>query len=101
MKYYEGLLDSVESESDLPINLVPGVGRIQRPGLVVGSDEALLELAKQSRPRLREVSGYVGAGAEGQLVEGHAEFEAIVTLWPKLRRLAAEAAARTTKGASA
>lgn len=101
LKYYEGLLDAVESESDLPINLVPGVGRVQRPGLVVGSDEALLELAKRARPRLREVSGYVGAGAEGQLVEGNPEFEAIVTLWPKLRRLAAEAAARTTKGASA
>lgn len=101
LAYYEGLLTQVEKESDLPINLLPGVGRVERPGLVVGSDEALLELARRARPRLREISGYVGAGAEGQLVEGHREFEAIATLWPRLRRLAAEAAARTTKGASA
>ncbi len=101
LAYYTKLLDHAERESALPIVLYPGVGRVAGPGNVVGSDEALAALVQIPRPRLVEVCGYVGAGAEGQLVEGNPEFEAIVTLWPKLRRLAAEAAARTTKGASA
>lgn len=101
LAYYTRLLDHAERESALPIVLYPGVGRVAGPGNVVGSDEALCALVQIPRPRLVEVCGYVGAGAEGQLVEGHREFEAIVTLWPRLRRLSAEAAARTTKGASA
>jgi hypothetical protein len=89
--YRNRIADAARLSGGLPVNLVPGSGRVDASGHVWGDHRALESLVMNPPPELAEVSLYIaGQGGHVQLFTGNEKHPSALELFRKWRRLRGE-----------